>query len=137
MSRSADIDLKWADGDHRFRLAIGELRELQEKCDAGPPLILERLSTNRWRVEDVRETLRLGLIGGGATPAAALALIERYVDERPDWLTNANAAIGVLGVALVGAPEEAVGDKKKARRKTNVNKTQSNASGSLSSTATA
>lgn len=108
MSRDASVTLTWADGEHRFRLAIGQLRELQEKCDAGPAEVLARLSSGKWRLDDVRETLRLGLIGGGLSPGDAHRLTVRYVDERP-WLENVQPAQAVLMAALVGAPEEPVG----------------------------
>lgn len=108
MSRSAEVSLAWADGEHRFRLAIGQLRELQEKCDAGPAWILYRLQSRQWRVDDIRETLRLGLIGGGMSPMDALGLVARYVDERP-LQENVAPAMAVLMAALVGVPEEPVG----------------------------
>ena len=106
MSRTAKIELDFGDGSHVFRLALGELEELQEKCDAGPPLILNRIGGDQWRTADVRETIRLGLIGGGMEPLKALALVQRYVDERPDWMRNAQVAYGVLAAALVGAEDE-------------------------------
>lgn len=107
MSRDGSITLTWGDGEHRFRLPIGQLRELQEKCGAGPPEILHRLATARWRVDDIRETLRLGLIGGGMGPVEALRLMQNYVDppERP-WLENAPMAQAVLMAAMVGVPDE-------------------------------
>ena len=106
MSRSAKIDAAFGDGRHCFRLALAELEELQEKCDAGPPLILARIEASQWKTADVRETIRLGLIGGGMDALKALALVERYVDERPDWTKNALLARGVLYAALVGVDEE-------------------------------
>lgn len=112
-SRSSKLDLKWADGSHSFKLGIGELEELQEKCDAGPPLILERLSTNKWFTHDVRETIRLGLIGGGATPGEALKLVERYVDARPDWMQNALFAQAILSAVFVPPPDEDLSKKKR------------------------
>lgn len=36
-----------------------------------------------WRVEDIRETIRLGLIGGGTTPTDASIAVKAYVDPRP------------------------------------------------------
>lgn len=108
MSRTAKITLVWGDGEHLFRLRIGELIELQEKCDAGPAFILERLATSRWKVEDVRETIRLGLIGGGLDPLKALTLVKRYVDERP-LQENINHAYAIVASAIVGAEDEMLG----------------------------
>jgi len=108
MSSDGSITFPWADGEYRFRLAIGQLRELQDKCDAGPAQIAHRLGVGLWRVDDVRETLRLGLIGGGMKPVEALILVKRYVDERP-WMESVNPAQLVLMAALVGDPNEPVG----------------------------
>lgn len=105
MSRSGEITLNWADGSHLFRLPIKQLIELQEKCDAGPPLIQARLQSGAWKVEDVRETVRLGLIGGGMSPTDAFKMVLRYVDERP-LLESVLVAEAVLSAALVGTPDE-------------------------------
>lgn len=115
MSRSARIDLTWADGagehedgKYRFRLPITQLEELQEKCDAGPPTIFQRLCSASWMVRDVRETIRLGLIGGGMSPAKALGLVQRYVDDRPLG-ENAPTAQAILLAAIIGVEDEPVG----------------------------
>lgn len=106
MSRSGQVSFAWADGEHTFALKIGQLIELQEKCDAGPPMILTRLEAGAWRVSDVRETIRLGLIGGGMSPTDALKLTIRYVDERPLGESSLVAQL-ILAAALFGAPEGA------------------------------
>ena len=74
-----DITLAWGDGEHRFALPLAQLEELQEKCDAGPLVVFGRLTAGTWLTGDVYQTLRLGLIGGGMAPVAALALCRRYV----------------------------------------------------------
>lgn len=117
MSRDGSITFVWGDGEHPFRLPIGHLRELQEKCDAGPAEIAGRLANGRWRVDDVRETIRLGLIGGGMTPADAYTRTVRYVDERP-LLESVPAAQAVLMAALVGVHEEPVGKGEAAEAET-------------------
>lgn len=116
MSRDASITLDWADGMYTFRLAWGQLIELQEKCDAGPFVILQRLGTGAWRMQDISHTIRLGLIGGGAEPAKALTLVRDYVESRPP-LENLMIARGVLGLALQGAPDEKPGEQKRSRRR--------------------
>lgn len=108
-NRNGAVTFDFADGTYSFRFAIGELEELQEKTGAGPFVLLRRLFDGSWRVADVRETIRLGLIGGGLEPVKALGLVRRYVDDRPDWIANAAFAQGVLGSALAGAPEEEPG----------------------------
>lgn len=109
MSRNARIDLDWADGSYSFRLAWGQLAELQEKTDAGPYVVLQRLYGGTWRTEDIREVIRLGLIGGGLEPSAALKLVRTYVEERPP-MENLMPAQAILSAAVIGAPEEKLGE---------------------------
>jgi len=108
VSGSASVTLIWADGEYPFRLPIKQLEELQDKCDAGPSELYNRLEDGRWRVADLRETIRLGLIGGGMTPAEAFVKVRRYVDERP-LLESVPVARAVLLAALIGVPEDPVG----------------------------
>jgi hypothetical protein len=108
-NRNGRIELEFADGTYGFRLAIGELEELQEKTECGPYNLLRRLLANDWKVDDVRQTIRLGLIGGGLDPIKSKRLVERYVDQRSEWLNNAMLAQAIVSAALVGAPEELPG----------------------------
>lgn len=109
MSADGSYSGLWADGEHKFRLPIGLLRELQDKCKAGPPLIFQRLRLNVWEVDDIRETIRLGLIGGGMKPTEALVLVIRYIDEPLRLMDNVPVALEVLGAALVGVPGDQPG----------------------------
>lgn len=110
MSRDGSLTLDWADDTYRFRLGYRELIELQEKCDAGPGWVLQRLispsAENRgWRVEDLANIIRLGLIGGGLAPGAALKLVRAYVEARPQ-MESLLPAQAILAAALMGAPDE-------------------------------
>ncbi len=109
MARDARIELDWADGTYAFRLAWGQLVELQEKCDAGPYVVLNRLYSGQWRMEDIAHTIRLGLIGGGLSPVDALRLARTYVEARPP-LENVLVAQVALAAGLQGAPDETVGE---------------------------
>lgn len=109
MSRDGSITLPFADGQHFFRYAWGQFRELQEKCDAGPMEILARLEQSRWRIDDVSEVLRIGLIGGGMKPLEAANLVNRYVLAQPP-ADNIINAILVLAAGIHGAPDEPVGE---------------------------
>ncbi len=108
MARDCSTTFSWADGEYTFRLKLGQVRELQEKCDAGPRELAIRLASGKERVDDVRETIRLGLIGGGLTPEQALKLVKRYVDERP-FVESIMPAQAILSAWLVGAPDEEPG----------------------------
>lgn len=105
MSRDASIALDWADGTYQFRLAWGQIAELQEKCNAGPFEILRRLSSGTWRIEEISNVLRLGLIGGGMEPIPALKLVRTYVEARPP-VENLLHAQAVMSAGLMGAPDE-------------------------------
>lgn len=111
--RDGSVTLPFADGEYRFRLGWGQLAELQEKCNAGPYIILNRLVTLEARTYDISETIRLGLIGGGQDPFAALTLVRRYVEERPISETIVIAQ-QIMASAVVGAPEEEVEKKSEA-----------------------
>lgn len=107
MARRAYIDAPFGDGQHRFRLGIGELEELQEKTDAGP-VFLQRRIVSDGRVADVRETIRLGLIGGGMAADAALKLVERYAVPGA-WRECVLLAAGIVTAALDGVEDEPPG----------------------------
>lgn len=99
MSRDGSITLPFADGPKHFRLAWGQLIMLQEECKAGPFEIYSRLLTGRWKLTDISNTIRLGLIGGGMTPTDALTFITNYVENRPP-MESLVLAQGILGTAL-------------------------------------
>ncbi|MFD2679031.1 tail tube GTA-gp10-like protein [Camelimonas lactis] len=108
-NRNGVVETDFGDGPHRFRLAMGELEELQEKTGVGPFVLMQRFISGEWRVGDVRETVRLGLIGGGMEPLAALRLVRRYVDEKNWWISHTALAKVIMMAALAGAPEELPG----------------------------
>lgn len=133
MSRDAKITLDWADGTHDFRLGWKQLVELQEKCDAGPNLILQRLFDGAWRVQDISETIRVGLIGGGMKPADALKLVRTYVEDRPP-MESVLVAQAVLGAGLMGAPDETLGKAEAPDRESGSTTSPTGSSGSEPST---
>jgi Phage tail tube protein, GTA-gp10 len=131
MSRGGEIVREWGDQDRTFRLGIGEWRKVQETCDAGPGEIAGRLAAwvamrrrlpnasfidllasgavGAWRVDDVREPLYRGLIGGGLDPTAAGRLVRDLHDERP-LMENLDLALAVVLASLVGPGDEPVGE---------------------------
>lgn len=135
------ITLEWADGEYAFRLPVGQIAELQEKCGAGVGLIFARMSAGRFmdkdgavsfnpllaqfRAEDVFETIRLGLIGGGhgmvdgkaieVNSVKALQLVRSYVHARP-LLENWRVAYAILAAYIVGYADPNA-QKKSPRKK--------------------
>lgn len=107
MSRT--VTLNWLGGEHEFLLAIGEMRAVQDACNAGPMEILNALSEGRWRVEMLMAVLRHGLIGAGMERAAAKELVSRMFDEHP-FGKFVTPAIFVLAAAVVGVPDDPLGE---------------------------
>lgn len=105
MSRDASITHDWGDNTYTFRLAWGQIVQLQEACDAGPFVILNRLSDGTWRVQDISSVIRFGLIGGGMKPADALKLVRTYVEDRPP-VENLLIAQAIMAAGVMGAPDE-------------------------------
>jgi hypothetical protein len=105
------VDLTWPGGEHCFSLTIDLLRALQLKCDAGPQFILERLTNRRWMVDDVIETIRFGLEGGGMPKDDARKLVNRVFADRPitEFVLTAQA---ILMSALFGQEDDMPGERK-------------------------
>jgi hypothetical protein len=107
MSRDGSIELYWPDERRTYRLRIGELRQLQEKCDKGPLEIIHALAEGKWRVDDVIQPIRLGLIGGGMKLEDANKLVEATVHDG----TLGEAifmAKRIVECAIMGPPDEQI-----------------------------
>lgn len=102
------VEFDWADGHYPFALRLAQLEELQEKCNAGPMEILKRLQEGTWRTYDIRETLRLGLIGMKMPPDKAYNLVKRYVEDMP-WAQNSVYAALIISAAVYGVPDDKPG----------------------------
>jgi hypothetical protein len=113
MSRDGSCEIAFDGRRTLFKLAWRELMKIQEACDAGPYVVLDRLLSGRWRLQDISEVIKWGLIGGGMPQADALKLVESEVEGRRP-IENLIIAQTILGAGLVGAPEEDVGKKSEA-----------------------
>jgi hypothetical protein len=111
----AEVTLDWGDGSYLFRLTVNGLLELEEKCKSAFTEVFQRLMTGTYSISDVRETIRLGLIGGGMEPAKALTLVRRYVDNRPK-AEGQKPAQAILGATLFGFEAEPLGKVEAAPR---------------------
>jgi hypothetical protein len=113
VSRTAKVTAEFGGEEYDFCLRWGELIELQEKCDVGPGVVLMRIVSNQWRMEDIPAVIRLGLIGGGLEPSTASRLVRRNLEERPQDIGGENGlailAVKILSAALHGAPDEPAG----------------------------
>lgn len=121
MSADGSVELVWAQETRKFRIAIGEFRDLQESVNArrvkigaepiGPAAMLASLRTNNAWPDDVRDVLKAGLVGAGIPFDKAQRLLMRFFDNKP-LLEHTKTAFLVLLAALVGVPgDEAVKKK--------------------------
>lgn len=100
----------WPGGEHRFALRLGELRALQKNCDAGPEQIFNRLRSGVWRVDDIIEPIRLGLIGSGEMDAGragpfVIGLLAQYPPAQFKM-----TAIAIMSHSLLGDPDDPAGE---------------------------
>lgn len=93
------ITEEWADGVYSFRIAYGQWLELDQLLQVGPLALYKRLLLGDWKANDIREITRVGLIGGGGSPAQALRLVKVYVEDRP-IAEGVGLALKILAAAL-------------------------------------
>lgn len=124
MSRSAEVTLAFAGEERVFRLPLGRLRALQEKTDCGPMELLSRLASGTWRVDDLRETILQGLVGGGLDQGAATKLLLSYLDDQPlqPFVILAQA---VLMAAVIGAGDDEPGEREAGEGTANLSREES------------
>ena len=104
------IDITWAGGEHPFLLTIDLLRALQERCDAGPEWILNRLRTGQWMVDDIVSTIRFGLEGGGMSKERARTLVAQHIEDRPLTLSVITAQLVLASVLYDTSGDDPVGE---------------------------
>lgn len=120
-----EITLAFADGEYRFRLGLAQIAAIEEKC--GPiGEVFARLMKGRYlvngqplgataeagfKLSDVLEPVRQGLIGGGGgladglevpvSPPKANALVELYVASRP-LMEGWSLAVAIMTALMEG-----------------------------------
>jgi hypothetical protein len=124
VSADGSVTLVWGDGETKFRFAIGQFRELQEKVNArriaigaapvGPMSLLALLRAQDAWPDDVRDVLRIGLVGAGMPIKEAHRKLVSYFDSSPPF-EHMLTGYAVLFAGLVGVPDE---DKTDAKKKT-------------------
>jgi hypothetical protein len=113
MSREGSIELTWA-GDLRiFRLGIDQLLALQDARDSGPMEIVNRLRQGTWRIDDIRDPIRLGLIGAGMDGKKARSVVEQHVSPGAIG-QHVLVAMAVILAALQGDVNDPVGKEQVA-----------------------
>jgi hypothetical protein len=121
------VDLKFADGEYHFALLLPQIFELERNC-GGPDAegvrrgksifqIYDELSAGlglsvdgdavfmgggKAHAKDIRECVRLGLIGGGATPIDAKQLVDDYCFPARPIAECLGVAWAILRAAIEG-----------------------------------
>lgn len=146
-------------GEERaFLVRIGQLREIQKKCGAGPAAIAGRLARcvnlrqarpqatilelaalglGEWTVDDVREPILQGLVAAGMPANDAGGLLKTWVDDRgfAGLLDHVELAFLLIVAGVEAEPDQ--GETTAAKTKARTGKTRSRKSTSPLSTAPA
>lgn len=73
----------FGDGERAFTLTDPMIAELERLTGTGIGSLFLRLTRSDFRLNDLTEVIRLGLIGGGTSPEDAARLVETYGRHRP------------------------------------------------------
>lgn len=153
---ATSLELEFADGEYSFALHLPQLAELQAKRETGIFVLYRRVMAGRFLMdtgeavghpqlgeafaEDIYETIRLALIGGGkgvvdgteivVSVLTAKRLVETYVHPAP-LMENWGIAAAILGAKIVGytppkkaEPAKAPAAPKQSRRKASTSEQQ-------------
>lgn len=98
----AEVTLEWGDGEYLFALKSAQIEELEKICDEGIGRICARVfSRVDFTYKHVRDTIRLGLIGGGMSAVEAKRLVTAYVDGVPiDATTDPSSPLKTASAIL-------------------------------------
>ena len=102
----------FGDGDRDFALPAKMILELERKRSIAFGALLNRVRAGQFYFDDVAETIRLALIGGGAPPHEAHALVTAYVGTEGNPLIEAQIlATEILLDHYAGKPAEQVSNE--------------------------
>ncbi|CAL8981543.1 hypothetical protein RHODGE_RHODGE_02832 [Rhodoplanes serenus] len=103
------VTIVWSHGEDQFCLAqVKHILSLEDACGVGIAAVFGRLLAGTWCLHDVREPIRLGLIGGGMTPERAMQVVKRHVDGSP-LAESVAVARAVIEAVLIGVPDDQPG----------------------------
>ncbi|TPL52036.1 gene transfer agent family protein [Mesorhizobium sp. B2-4-4] len=94
----------FGDGEKTFALPAEQILELERKTGNGFGTIYARCMTGQSSFDEVIETIRLGLIGGGTSPKEAQALTNAYARPTP-FARNYQLAADILEARWSGKVE--------------------------------
>ena len=94
----------FGDSVRTFTLTDTIIEELQHKTGLGIGALFLRMSSSQFRVADIVEVIRLGLVGGGTNPQEAQRLVTAYAKDRP-FDETFPLALDILDARWNGKPE--------------------------------
>ncbi|UVC10190.1 gene transfer agent family protein [Rhizobium sp. TH2] len=95
----------FGDATYTFALTDDMILELENKTGLGIAGFYLRMSRAEWSFEHMVELIRLGLIGGGTSPAVAQRLVDTYAKNRVIDETFP-LAFDIIDARWTGKPEE-------------------------------
>lgn len=96
----------YGDGEKTFAFPTLELiQELERKTGHSFGALFARVHRHEAGFSEVLEIIRLGLIGGGTSPAEAEALVRTYGVFRP-FAESLTVAAGITATVMFGAEEK-------------------------------
>src|SRR5690606_28090241 len=98
----------FGDGEKNFTLTPEVITELERKTGHGIGALYARFMASQFHFADITEIIRLGLIGGGMSPANAQTLIDAYAKPRPIMETYP-LAFDILEARWSGTPQVEAG----------------------------
>ncbi|RCW80929.1 gene transfer agent family protein [Phyllobacterium bourgognense] len=98
----ARITQPFGDGNYDFQFGWKAAIEWEEKFNRSLFGTFNRMHREGiYLIADIKEIIRLALIGAGTAPVAALKLVERYVEGRP-LSENMTLSLQILEAAFFG-----------------------------------
>lgn len=102
-------ELTWAGGTHVFDLNSKRVSWMISRAFPGvngdtPAAAFLRFEQGTWSPDDVKQTMRIALIGGGLSEQDTDVLVAEHVSNQP-LAANAMIACQVLGYLFTGATD--------------------------------
>ena len=93
------------DQEHRFEILGKHVAELERLSDCGIGTLFKRLSSGYFKHADIRNVIRMGLIGGGdeMTPQQVSDFCKLWITDRP-IIESYPIAVGIMERLWFGQP---------------------------------
>lgn len=111
--KSCSVFLEIEGQERQFRLPLLMIAELQASCKAGLGVIYKRVFAHDFYAEDLVETVRCGLIGGGLERGEAKKIIDRRAVGAEQWPIEVwhDYAMAILAACIHGYEDKSSGKR--------------------------